>query len=345
MRKILGVCAGAGVMLYPFTRAFEENGSPSFKIVGNIEPRAVFHSKENSVFSANFDAPYLRELPKKRYKKLFAIIGHPDCGSGSRLRYSRAKKLGNHKENESLLLYIRAVRKYKPKFFLFENLTGLYKSFPEADLHSLFSKYHIVTHISSVLEYGNSQKSRERLVLVGIRKDLPEKYIKKFSKRFQVHQPIEDATVFELPEHEVYEIGHVREDSNMKVAMSYNGKQLNYEQVREIWNNEYQGKSKWYVGGKMVNLPGVNRNLPGKYPLTVRKQNRQFNSKGYVLSPREMANIQGVPSSFKLPIFPENKNYWINKARTAVTKTAPYEVAEWFLQCIANIYKLPMLPF
>jgi asparagine synthase (glutamine-hydrolysing) len=50
----------------------------------------------------------------------------------------------------------------------------------------------------------------------------------------------------------------------------------------------------------MKNLPGVYRNLANEYPLTARKQNRQFNSLGYIMSPRELARIQGLPDDFKI---------------------------------------------
>ena len=87
--------------------------------------------------------------------------------------------------------------------------------------------------------------------------------------------------------------------------MEKNFKKLNLKQIRDIWNSkEYENKKKWDATttgkGNMRNLPGVYRNLANDYPLTARKQNRQFNSKGFIMSPRELARINGLPDNFKL---------------------------------------------
>ena len=89
----------------------------------------------------------------------------------------------------------------------------------------------------------------------------------------------------------------------------------------------------------MNNQPGVTRNIAGKFPTTMRKQNRQFTTEGDVLSPREMANIQGVPEEFKLYMNPNKPVYWLNKARASVTKCAPYEISAYFLKKLNKITK------
>jgi hypothetical protein len=55
--KVLGVCGGQGALLFPFKN----------KLIGNIEPRSVFHTKSESQWKANFKGiPFLKgyELPK-----------------------------------------------------------------------------------------------------------------------------------------------------------------------------------------------------------------------------------------------------------------------------------------
>lgn len=50
------------------------------------------------------------------------------------------------------------------------------------------SKYHLIPHCHSVFEFGNSQKSRKRLILVGIRHDSRVDY-HHFERLFKVSEP------------------------------------------------------------------------------------------------------------------------------------------------------------
>ena len=79
--KVLGVSAGQGALLFPF----KEN------LVANIEPRAVFHTKNEEQWKLNFgDTPFLRnELPDNI--KADVIISSPDCGASSIMRLYKVK--------------------------------------------------------------------------------------------------------------------------------------------------------------------------------------------------------------------------------------------------------------
>lgn len=325
--KVLGICAGNGVCLFPFA-------NKNFEIIGNIEPRQVFHTKKEEQWSANFDAPIWKTYPNKTISRPHIIIGHPDCGANSKLRLSRSKKNISSSTNPSVMLFIDSISIFKPDYFLLENLPSFLKAFPIAWFQDWFPNYVIYYQISSVCNYGNSQRSRERLVIVGKRKDLGIKTKFKFPK----YQSPSNSHFFELGKVEDIEMGHVREPLDKTCNLYWkNERKITYQQALKIWQKQYYVKSKWYVGGKMVNQPGVSRNLANKPPFTVRKQNRQFNSDGYVLSPREMANIQGLPYSFKIHIDPDNLIYWLNKARTSVTKCMPYEIADWFKDQILSL--------
>lgn len=325
--NVLGVCAGAGVALYPFM------GSKYFRVIGNVEPRSVFYTKDDEHWKANFEGvPMVRSLNELKPRRVDVLIGHPDCGDSSILRMSRAKKSGQPGENHSILLFRQALKKLRPKVFLMENLPGLLKAFPIEKWQELLPEYLISSLIAPVTLWGNSQESRKRLVMVGVLKssgpktllfslpDWPEpgKY------------PVYPAEHFELPETENVELGHVREPMEKLCNLYYGDKrQVTYREAKEIWTNELPNSSRWPVGGKMKNQPGVSKHIEGQPPYTVRKQNRQFSSSGLVLSPREMANIQGLPVSYKLIIKKSNSIYWINKMRVAVTKTMPMEIASW----------------
>lgn len=330
--NVLGVCAGNGVCLYPFLE--------KFNIIGNYEPRGVFYDKNQEQWEANFPGipQYRKEIKHK--KPIDIIIGHPDCGDSSVLRMSRAKKAGNVNDNVSIMVFLNSITSLKPKFFLLENLPGFLKGYGEEVLRGYLFDYNLIIHEASVSNWGNSQLTRKRLVIVGIREDLP-KETKRFFKLPKLKKDkLKFSQEFELGLNQQDSIAHVREDLLKKCNLYWgNERQITYLKAEQIWNDEFKDQGRWHVGGKMNNQPGVSRNMRDEYPLTVRKQNRQFGTQGLVLSPREMANIQGVPNSFHLVYKKEQSIYWINKGRLTVTKTMPFEIGKWFATKILKFKK------
>lgn len=338
---VLGVSSGIGVSLFPFGKY----------VVGNIEGRAIFHSPQERQWHINFKGvPLARKNEEWQHhhgdKAVDVIISSPDCGSGSILRLSRSKEYGDHKKNISLHLFFDALERFKPKFFEFENLPGFWKSFPKEEFQKAVGNYYLVCHEAPVTMWGNSQVNRVRLVIVGIRKDLPYKKIAKY---------------FRLPDYrhknkvcdELYgdlmvagfniALGHVREPQN-EMCTIHSGHKIPIHEITRQWNTRLRGKKRWEVdptlGKKYTTAPGVYRNGKRDYPATARKADRQFDHHGYMLSPRQLARVQGVPDSFRLYLSADKLNYWINKARAAVTKTPPYEISAWFKHKLEKSYRL-----
>jgi site-specific DNA-cytosine methylase len=325
--KILGVCGGNGVILHPFRH----------HLVANIEPRSIFTTPGQAQWKLNFHVPFDRNIDVRYAKDVDVIVGAPDCGHSSVFSYSRAKKLADPGENKSLQFFLDQVVYYEPKLFMMENLPKLMEV-TGANIEKLLSNYILKCFITSVSAFGNSQLTRIRLVMVGIRKD-----VKGVESRIKVPKPAE----FIKSEKELLaglsildsSLCQVREPDDYMVQMYYDGtKKISVGKARKLWNTEYSDLKKWPVNnGKMINQPGVYRNFADDAPLTVRKQNRQFNHKGYMLSPREMARIQGIPDSFKL-WYNENQHlYCINKARATVAKTPPYEIGLWFARTLNDL--------
>lgn len=320
--KVLGVTAGNGVCLFPFKNAEE------FEIIGNVEPRGVFYDKHQEQWEANFPNITQYRIPPVKVGRVDIIIGHPDCGDSSILRMSRAKKKGDVKANTSINLFLNMITAHQPQYWLMENLPGFLDSHSMGELQSLYPDYTILPSVKSVAAWGNSQVTRKRLVIVGVKNPSIQKF-------FILKEPptgqLKYSKAFELGEHERPEICHVREPITKLTNLYYKHlRQITYSKAQKVWLNEHLGP-RWPVGGKMKNQPGVSRNMLDGYPFTVRKQNRQFGTSGLVLSPREMANIQGVPRSFELVFHEGQRIYWINKARLTVTKSMPYEVGRWFM--------------
>lgn len=327
---VVGINTGLGVSLYPFRG----------DILFNLEERGVFHTPKDEQWHSNFPGiPLMKKKPEsvseweKQPNNVDVIISTPDCGSGSMLRFSRAKVGGDHKKNSSLKTFFQSVEYHKPKFFLFENLQALFKSFPRAEFEEILNDYKLVVHNVPVSKFGNSQVHRKRLVIVGIRKDLDYKGIKKYfklPKEEKISLKSSNELYSDLVQEDV-STGHVRELASDVISI-FARKRLSIKQIKLEWQTRLSEKSRWITdaGEKFSSAPGVYRNLKHKHPATARKANRQFDHNGDMLTPRQLARIMGVPDSFKIYMELDRRNYWINKARTTITKGMVYEIGLWF---------------
>lgn len=322
--NILGICAGNGVSLFPFKD----------RLLGNIEPRPNFKTKDNKQWNLNFPKIPLDSDTNVRYPKgkVDIIIGHPDCGHSSVLAYSRAKKLSDPQSNESFNFFTESINYYEPKVFLFENLPNLLKN--GFSLEDLFPNYHLKSFVESVSIWGNSQISRIRLITIGIHKDYPSYLLHKFRVPNNSHLLKTTNELIGGLTFPDYDLCHVRESNDTMISL-YIGdiRKITVLEASKLWTNEYKGLKKWPVNrGNLKNQPGIYRNLGNLPPLSVTKSNRQFSPDGFPLTPRELARIQGIPDNFKL-WFDKNIEapyYCINKARTTVAKNPPYEIITWF---------------
>lgn len=325
---VLGVNGGNGVILHQFLRK-------PFKLLGNIENRSLFKTPENIQWKANFKEIPLEKTLNAKFiigVKPDVIIGAPDCGHSSILSYSRAKKKGNAKENASLTMFLKSIGVLRPKIFIMENLSALLEQYTEEDFKKGFPKYRFIFLHGSVGHFGNSQLTRKRLLVIGIKK----RYYKEVKKYFKLPKLDKSKLKYSgeligdlMRQYPRPTLCHVREINNTIITL-YAGKKMKLSDIQERWITELAFKKRWPVEDRnFKNAPGVYKNLESDYPSTARKQNRQFNHAGQMMSPRELGRIQGVPDFFNLVFLPSNPQYWINKGRVSVTKCPPYEVGTW----------------
>jgi site-specific DNA-cytosine methylase len=326
----LGISGGNGVILHPFRRG---------NLLGNIESRSIFHTENEVQWNLNFNVSMDKSLDI-RYPKhgVDFIVGAPDCGHSSVMSYSRAKKLANPKDNKSLTDYFDGVNYYKPKMFLLENLPKMLDNF-EGGIDDILPDYRLLTLIGGVNKWGNSQVTRTRLLVIGLHKDYPSSILNYFNTDADYELKTCGELLRGLGSQQKPDLCHVRELDEEEICLWYKGEsKISINKARKLWMNKYSDLKKWPVNqGNLKNQPGVYRNFTDDYPLTVRKQNRQFNPEGYMLSPREMARIQGIPDSFKLWYNPNRHLYCINKARATVAKSPPYEIGSWFFNIINKL--------
>ena len=328
--KVLGVSAGQGALLFPF----KEN------LIANIEPRAVFHTKEEEQWKLNFgDIPFLRnELPNNI--KADVIISSPDCGASSIMRLSKVKQLGKPEENKSLNLVIQAINKYRPKVFLLENLPRLVTLLPKEFFEIQVPGYKLIYHQRSVSDFGNSQVSRKRLIIIGI-KFKSKSYLDKFNNIFRVDTPVSSRKLLEGPYFKGNKSNYMPPLNKILAMYDYRAlpekKNLTVKQIKKLWDTDFKNEKKWPIKtAKMSTLPGVYRLEYDKAPLTLRPADRQFRPDGYPLGINDFKNIMGLPTDFKIYMNENNYLYWLNKARYTIAKGSVYQVGIWFKKCILS---------
>lgn len=332
--KVLGVCAGQGALLFPFRRY----------LLGNIEPRGVFHSIGEKQWTLNFGKiPFLRSFSTE-FPHPNVILSSPDCGASSIMRLSKVKQLGKPEKNKSLNLVVEAILYYKPEYFLIENLPRLLDRIPPENWEVPFMDYDLIFHCHSVMEFGNSQASRKRLVVIGIKKDL-QRNKKFFEKIFRIKEPKLTRNLLEAAYFKGNNQNYMPPLNKTLAMYDYRllPKKLNLtvREIQQLWANDFKNEKKWPIKtAKMSTLPGVYRLEEDKYPLTVRPADRQFRPDGYPLGIQDFKNIMGFPKRFKIFMDPNQYEYWLNKARYTLCKGSVYEIGLWFKECLRNDHTL-----
>lgn len=329
--NVLGVCAGQGALLFPFRK----------HLIGNIEVRGVFHTPGEEQWKANFgNIPFYKGFCLQEFdEKVDVIISSPDCGASSIMRLSKVKELGKPKDNRSLNLVIEGINYYKPKIFLIENLPRLLSLLPNKYLQEAFKDYKLIFHERSVSDYGNSQVSRKRLIIIGVHKKTGKKYLNAFNEVFQVKTPkLTRDLLFVSPYGSNYNIPIEKTLAMYDYRKLPEKKNLTVEKIQVLWNSAFKNEKKWPIKtAKMSTLPGVYRLELDKPPLTLRPADRQFRPDGYPLGINDFKAIMGFPKQFKIYIDQENYLYWLNKARYTIAKGSVYEISIWFKRCLKKI--------
>lgn len=326
--KVLGVCGAQGALLYPLRR----------HLIGNIEPRAVFHTPKEEQWKLNFDqVPFERSLESLGEVQPDVIVGSPSCGHSSVFSYSRKKSLGKPREDPCLSLFLSSIKRLEPKIFILENLPKLMDLIPEPEWKENLPNYRLIVHCHSVVDFGNSQVSRKRLILVGIREDISQKVDKKFSRVFSVRSS-KPFKVREIPD-KIREELNFRDADDRKMSMykywDTSKTTLTVKEIRELWTGKFKKEYKWPMKTqKMKTLPGVYRNRLDAYPLTIRPSSRQFNPEGNPMGLEEFRVIMGFPKSYKVFFDSHNPTYWLNKGRNSLSKGSVYECGIWAKRCL-----------
>ncbi|MFP3919966.1 DNA cytosine methyltransferase [Lysinibacillus telephonicus] len=188
------------------------------------------------------------------------IIGGPPCQAYSTAGISRdPNRMKNDPRNYFYRYYVRFLRKYQPKMFVFENVRGILtaqegKVFQNIKRNMRNAGYKVDYRILNASEFGVSQ-FRERVIIIGWKHDLPFKY-PEFN--LNIDAPTIQTLFDDLPKIKAGEsvngekqyikdpheaISDIRQKNwnilTQHVARANNQNDLNiYRLVVEAWNNE-----------------------------------------------------------------------------------------------------------
>lgn len=332
--KVLGISAGQGALLFPFKK----------NLIANIEPRGVFHTSGEEQWKLNFrEVPFLRTGLPEEYKPDI-IISSPDCGASSIMRLSKVKQLGSPKDNKSLNLVLQSILQYKPKVFIIENLPRLLSLMPKDFFTNTFKDYKLVYHQVSVSQYGNSQISRVRLLIIGINKRHGKRYLNSFDNIFSVNELKLTRNLLEAAYFKGNNTNYMPPLDKTLAMYDYRQlpekKNLTVKKIHKLWTKDFKDEWKWPIKtSKMSTLPGVYRLKADKAPLTLRPADRQFRPDGYPLGIKDFKNIMGFPEKYQIFMDTDNYLYWLNKARYTIAKGSVFEVGIWFKNCLKKATK------
>lgn len=125
------------------------------------------------------------------------IIGGPPCQAYSTAgRVRDGKKMATDARNYLFESYVRILEHYTPKFFVFENVTGLLNAqvegapiFPRV-IAALGNKYKVISDpdilVHNTADYGVPQL-RKRVIIMGVRKDINKDVVELYSDIIKTH--------------------------------------------------------------------------------------------------------------------------------------------------------------
>jgi site-specific DNA-cytosine methylase len=165
--KVIGITSGVGSLQYGFLRA-------GFEIEHQHEWRKYYNS---GTFEKNYGKEYTESYEvDSRFKGVDVVVSHPECGNYSNL-YCGKNKDSRQKDPGDIFKFMDLCKQYKPKFFLADNLPKSLLAVSPEEWVDFFPEYDIHFEMVSNWGYGNVQKFRNRLFVIGSLKELEFKFV------------------------------------------------------------------------------------------------------------------------------------------------------------------------
>lgn len=167
--KAVGITCGIGSMLVGARDA-------GFEVVGNVEWRTYYHEPDahgRNTFTENFQAPFphsLETMTEDEFRKFSnpdIALGHPECGNFSRLSGANKNRSEKMFDPADIPLFVDIVSKLKPRFFVMDDLPMSFMAYPMEKYAEKLPEYDLFPEWISNWGYGNVQKGRNRMFMLG----------------------------------------------------------------------------------------------------------------------------------------------------------------------------------
>jgi len=192
---------------------------------------------------------------------------------------------------------IRILKEKRPRAFLLENVKGILAHDKGKTFDYMIELLHDCGYVTNYavlnsMKHGNIPQNRERVFIVGFKS-------KKDAERFQFPKEIKLTKSI----HDLYESGSV------DPKYFYNGRYESFTEISSIVkssNTIYQWRRRYVRENKSNVCPTLTANMgSGGHNVPLIKVRNGIRK----LTPRECANFQGFPKSFKLPPISDSKLY------------------------------------
>lgn len=280
----------------------------------NVDVKHLVNNFENVInHSDTSKFPHLRE----QLDSIDVIIGGPPCQgfsmAGGRIR--RAKEFIEDDRNFLFKSYFQIIRKFEPKFFVFENVTGLLSSHHGdiiKQIKAIFSDesnfrcgaYYLSINVLNAADFGVPQ-SRKRVIIIGsktpfdfstIKKNVLESMSVSMRDLFQHRRTVEDAisdlapispyTPNKIPNHIATRHTPKALERISRVKPNENWTVLN-ETIKSVHSGSY-GRLDWKKPATTIttrfDTPSAGRYIHPSLDRTI--------------TPREAARIQSFPDDY-----------------------------------------------
>lgn len=304
--KAIGITCGIGSMVLGARQA-------GFEIEGNVEWRKYYHAKDEygqNTFASNFPGALFKEkyddLTPQDVERLMnpdLALGHPECGNFSVLNVANKNRAEKAKDPGDIPLFCQLVAKFKPRFFVMDDLPGAFAAFPMEEYHKLLPEYDLFPEWISNYHYGNVQKNRKRMFMIGSLKS--ERWAFRageFEHKTTVADILSDlpepAVRCNVPNHDLHADEY---DCPRALNMKGRGVKSSWHEAIEYFKNVPEGEKMAYVGpdDKTLYRIGFSKNYWNKHSHVMTGTNPAVHAiRCNPHTIRERARIQGFPDDF-----------------------------------------------
>ena len=297
--RALGITSGIGSML-------ASSAAAGFEIVGNVEwrnyYRAVTDAGDNT-FLENFPGAVLANRLEhltagdhKNFHDVDLVMSHPECGAYSRLQVVNRDL--NYTKSD-IPLAMEMVNRFQPKFFVLDEMPKSLLGVPISEWAAELPGYRLFPEWISNYHYGNSQRHRQRMFMIGARDDqdfvfVPGEQDLELTLADALRDLPREAQANELPymgdKHRFGLSRHVLERDT----------EMTYRQMFKYVAKMPRGETLTYFdsNGDLRPRLGVRR-MGWDHPAYVLTGGANlFHPEGRLFTIRERARIQGFPDSF-----------------------------------------------